>query len=272
MENVVDSPDAYVSAAECCGALGYFVNPNDKDTPESACKYIDVCNPTDEPTLSPTLAPVTSDPTPSPVTPAPVTPAPVTPAPVTPAPVTPAPVTPAPIETAEPTSYVTGVEFPTTPAPTACEERKFYIITDIDGETKCSNGLLNPNSGMSSMLVTYDTVVECCDKLVMDGVADCNENCKSIDICNPTFEPTLSPTLPPIIAVTPGPTLPPIIAVTPAPTPAPYETPFPTQVITSPPVPDEIVTFEPTVGSSIGSTPTVGKEMDILDIASGPRR
>ena len=225
MENVVDSPDAYVSAAECCGALGYFVNPNDKDTPDSACKYIDVCNPTDEPTLSPTLAPVTSDPTPSPVTPAPVTPAPVTPAPVT----------PAPIETAEPTSYVTGVEFPTTPAPTACEERKFYIITDIDGETKCSNGLLNPNSGMSSMLVTYETVVDCCDKLVMDGVADCNENCKSIDICNPTFEPTLSPTLPPIIAVTP------------VPTPAPYDTPFPTQVITSPPVPLSPLSVHPLV-------------------------
>jgi hypothetical protein len=246
MENVVDSPEAYVSAAECCGALGYFVNPNDKDTPDSACKYIDVCNPTDEPTLSPTLAPVTSDPTPSPVTPAPVTPAPVT---------------PAPVETAEPTSYVTGVETPTSPAPTACEDRKFYIITNIDGETKCSNGLLNSNSGMSSIVVSYETVKDCCDKLVMDGVVDCNKNCKSIDICNPTFEPTLSPTLPPVIAVT-----------TPVPTPAPYDTPFPTQDITPPPVPDEIVTFEPTVSSSIGSTPTVGKEMDVIAIASEPRR
>ena len=262
MENVADSPDAYVSAAECCGALGYFVNPNDKDAPDSACKYIDVCNPTDEPTLSPTLAPVTPVPTAVEIiTPAPVTPAPIETSEFSPSPVTPAPVMPAP-QTYEPTTYVSGVETPTSPAPTACEERKFYVITDIDGEMKCSNGLLNPNFGMSSMLVTYETVVDCCDKLVMDGVADCNENCKSIDICNPTFEPTLSPTLPPIIAP----------VTTPVPTPAPYDTPSPTQVITSPPVPDEIVTFEPTAGSSIGSTPTVGTEKDILAIASGPRR
>jgi hypothetical protein len=214
--------DTYATAIECCTELGYFPNPNDKDTPNAACKYIDVCNPSDEPTSSPTLAPVT------------------------------------PV----PTSYVTALETPSpvTPAPTPCEGRMFYIITDIDGTMKCSNGMANSDPLMISV-DAYETVAECCDKLVADGVTDCNENCKFIDICNPTLEPTLSPTLPPIIA-----------AVTPVPTPAPYDTPFPTQVVTPPPVPDEIVTFEPTVGSSIGSTPTVGKEMDILSIATGPRR
>ena len=237
MENVVDGPESYATAVDCCTELGYFPNPNDKDTPNAACKYIDVCNPSDEPTGSPTLAPVTPVPTAIEI---------ITPAPV---------VTPAPIETPEPTSYVTATE---TPAPTACEERKFYVITDIDGETKCSNGMLNSDPLLINV-DAYETVVDCCDRLVADGMADCNENCKYVDICNPTFEPTLSPTLPPIIA--------------PVPTPAPYDTPLPTLVIaTSPPVPDEIVTFEPTAGSSIGSTPTVGTEKDILAIASGPRR
>ena len=237
MENVDnDGPESYATAVDCCTELGYFPNPNDTDTPNAACEYIDVCNPSDEPTGSPTLAPVTPVPTAVEI-------------------ITPSPVTPAPIETTEPTSYVTATE---TPAPTSCEGRKFYLITDIDGETKCSNGMLNSDSLMDA----YETAVDCCDKIVADGMADCDENCKYVDICNPTFEPTSSPTLPPIIAP----------VTTPVPTPAPYDTPLPTQVITSPPVPDEIVTFEPTNGSSIGSTPTVGKEMDILSIASGPRR
>jgi hypothetical protein len=44
------------------------------------CKIVDICNPTSEPTMNPTPAPVTSEPTENP-TPAPVTSAPVTPEP-----------------------------------------------------------------------------------------------------------------------------------------------------------------------------------------------
>jgi hypothetical protein len=157
---------SYDSIEECCAEL----IATESDADNAVCKYIDICNPTDEPTSSPTLAPVTP----------------------------------------EPTSYVTATE---TPAPTTCEGRMFYIITDIDGEIKCSNGMTNSDSLMTSV-GAYETVLDCCDKLIADGVADCNDKCKYIDICNPTLEPTLSPTPAPIeiIVVTPSP-------VTPAPTP-----------------------------------------------------
>ena len=193
-----NTSESFNSLQKCCNAAQFD---------NGRCKYIDVCNPTDEPTPAPTSAPVetiiTPEPTPEP---------------------TPSP-TPAPIEeivTPAPTNA------PVTPAPTPCGNRLFYIVT-IDGITKCSNGY---DSETDSKLF-FETSTECCAELIMDGVADCNENCKVVDVCNPTDAPTESPTAAPIeTIITPIPT--------PSPTtPAPIETPVPTLTVTPAPTPCE---------------------------------
>jgi hypothetical protein len=288
---------------------------------------------TPAPTDSPTKAPVTDEPTPSPFTDEP------TPSPVTDEP-TPSPVTAEPTD--EPTSMVIVVETPSpiTSAPTPCEGRMYYIITDIDGLTQCSNGMDNA----ISIPDTFATVDECCDELVNLEMIDCNENCNYIDICNPTVEPTVYVTPSPTpcegrkfytlkvggvtkcsnaydVALPDGSTIfdtveeccegsfddvincrvvdvcNPTVEPTPSPTTLPPVSPPPP---TLPPVPALIETFEPTFGSSpegsgvesstptvldtpapspyptvassIGSTPTVGKEMESGYINLGPRR
>ena len=148
--------DEYDSLQECCNAAGF-------DNGNGPCRYIDVCNPTDEPTPAPTLAPIEAI----------VTPAPVTPAPIE-----------TPVETPAPTLTVT-------PAPTPCEGRKWYLITSEadgwqgDGSTTCTNGY--DADGGASM---YDTFQECCEaeaKETMDST-----DCTYIDVCNPPA-PTPAP-------------------------------------------------------------------------------
>lgn len=278
-----DSPDFFANAVECCSELAgsgdgdsmMGESPGEGEG-EAMCKVVDICNPTDEPTGSPTCVPAT-------------------------------------------------------PAPTPCEGRGFNIITDIEGVTKCSNGMENIDDSMESV----DTVEECCAKLVADGILDADEACKYIDICNPTDEPTASPvtsaptpcedrtwySVAPTTTTSAGsfsgtkctngfltgnditvmfdtldeccaetfedvtnckvidvcnPTEEPTPVPTPMPvTPAPVEvviTPEPTMLSTpgptlSPPAP----TLMPTTASSMGSTPTVGKEVDSGYVNLGPR-
>jgi len=223
--------DEYDSLQECCNAAGF-------DNGNGPCKYIDVCNPTDEPTPAPTLAPIEALATPAPVTPAPIeTPVLETPAP-TPAPIE--VITPAPIEVIIPAPTPAPIETPVeTPAPTPCEGRKWYLITSEadgwqgDGSTTCTNGYdATTIDGGASM---YDTFQECCEaeaKETMDST-----DCTYIDVCNP-----------------------------PAPTPAPV----PDDIVTNEPTNGASIVSTPSL--SIGSTPTVGTEKDILAIASGPRR
>ena len=152
--------------------------------------------PTSQPTTAPTEAP-TDAPTPQP-TDAP-TDAP-TPQPTnapTDAP-TSSPVTPSPVETI--------VTPPPSPAPTTCEERKWYVLVN-GGELVCSNSHEIPSGWMGSTYY-YDSVDACCASEF--GQATCEFE----DICNPvpveTPVPTYSPTvgtLPPVEPVaTPPPT------------------------------------------------------------------
>ena len=82
---------------------------------------------------------------------------------------------------------------PVTAAPTPCGNRLFYIIT-IDGVTKCSNGY-DKNADRPDF---FETVEDCCSLLVAESIVDADEDCKYVDVCNPTDEPTVSPTAEPI--------------------------------------------------------------------------
>ena len=244
----IASPDYFETSAECCAGLivdGLLA-------PDDYCTVIDVCNPTDAPTTDsptdvPTKAPVTDEPTDGP-TPAPTELIIVTPAPTTDEP-TPAPATPEPTE--EPTSMVVVVG---TPAPTPCEGRLYYIITDIDGSTRCSNGMDNA----ISMPDTFATSAECCAELLDLQLIDCNEDCDYIDVCaTPQPSPTTA-------------TLPPVPAEIDTFVPTFGSSPSGSGVESS--TPTTVVTPAPTPLTSIGSTPTVGKEMDVGYVNMGPRR
>jgi hypothetical protein len=82
---------------------------------------------------------------------------------------------------------------PVTAAPTPCGNRLFYIIT-IDGVTKCSNGY-DKNADRPDF---FETVEDCCSLLVAESIIDADEDCKYVDVCNTTDEPTVSPTADPI--------------------------------------------------------------------------
>ena len=286
----IASPDYFETSAECCAEL--IVDADDYCKVVDVCNPTDA--PTDSPTDVPTPYPVTADPTPAPVTdvptPAPteliiVTPAPTTdgpteapvtdvptPSPVTdeptPSPVTdeptPAPVAPEPTE--EPTSMVVVVETPSpitpaptvspiTPAPTPCEGRLYYIITDIDGSTQCSNGMDNA----ISIPDTFATSAECCAELLDLQLIDCNEDCNYIDVCAepPTPQPSPTTATLPAIETTFEPTY--------------GSSPLGSGVESSTPT-TVVVTPAPTPLTSIGSTPTVGTEKDSGYVNMGPRR
>jgi hypothetical protein len=91
----------------------------------------------------------------------------------------------------EPTEESTNS--PVTAAPTPCGNRLFYIIT-TGGVTKCSNGY-DKNADRPDF---FETVEDCCSLLVAESILDADEDCKYVDVCNPTDEPTVSPTADPI--------------------------------------------------------------------------
>lgn len=159
--NSMDDSIIYDTPEECCDATYNDV---------TNCKIVDVCNPTEAPTESPTPAPITpvvtdeptDEPTPSP-----------TPSPVTSEP-TPEPATPEVIVTPS----------PETPAPTTCEDRKWYSEITDDG-TVCTNGYLYTADDQVDM---FETSEECCDA-TYDDVA----NCQVVDVCNLTEVPSMMP-------------------------------------------------------------------------------
>jgi hypothetical protein len=161
------------------------------------------------------------------------------------------------VETPSPTTPAPTVS-PITPAPTPCEGRVYYIITDIDGMTQCSNGMDNAISNPD----TFATSAECCDELLDLELIDCNEDCNYIDVCAEPTTPQPSPTTA---------TLPPAeIETTFEPT---YgSSPLGSGVESSTPTTTVVVTPAPTPLTSIGSTPTVGTEKDSGYVNMGPRR
>jgi hypothetical protein len=196
----VGESEMFDTSEECCTAT--FENVMN-------CKVVDICNPSEAPTESPTV--VTPSPTESGVgeeTPSPTesgegkdTPSPVT---------------------AEPTPE------PATPAPTPCEGRKFYS-EEKDGVFGCTNMVADFTVDDFTGDI-FDTSKECCDALLDSGDLGADENCRVVDLCNPTEaptpapvspEPTENPTPAPVVKiVTPSP-------VTAEPTPEPA-TPAPT--------------------------------------------
>ena len=58
-----DRPDFFETVEDCCS---FLVAESILDADED-CKYVDVCNPTDEPTVSPTADPITPAPAPKPI-------------------------------------------------------------------------------------------------------------------------------------------------------------------------------------------------------------
>ena len=192
----VGESEIFDTSEECC--IATFENVMN-------CKIVDICNPSEAPTESPTV--VTPSPTESGVgkdTPSPTesgngidTLSPTEPGE--------GKDTPSPV-TAEPTPE------PATPAPTPCEGRKFYEDI-IDGLTGCSNEFTYP----VDIIDLFDTSKECCDALVDGGFLGADEKCTILDICNPSEAPTVSPTMMVTSGSTPtvgtesesGPTMPP---------------------------------------------------------------
>ena len=128
--------------------------------------------------------------------------------------------TPSPTE--EPTPFPTDdpTSSPVTAAPTPCVDRLFYIFTDTEGVTKCSNGY----DLVTTTPETYATAKECCAGLVAVESGIDGGKCEIIDVCIPSVLPTPSPTPEP----TPSPTLEPSLTITAMETTPSPATPAPT--------------------------------------------
>jgi hypothetical protein len=107
---------------------------------------------------------------------------------------------------------------PVTSAPTPCKSRKFYLQSTEYPNPNHLGGVVNnkcTNDGYDDDDVdkdSYDSADDCCSANFADI-----EECKIVDICNPTSEPTVDPTPAPVTSEpTKDPTLSP---VTSAPTP-----------------------------------------------------
>jgi hypothetical protein len=158
----VDSESFFDNFDDCCD---YLETENMIDA-DDKCKREDICNPTEAPTPAPVTSEPTKDPTLSPVVTI------VTPSPVT----------------AEPTPE------PTTPAPTPCEGRKFYS-EEKDGVFGCTNMVADFTVDDFTGDI-FDTSKECCDALLDSGDLGADENCRVVDLCNPTEAPTPAPVSP----------------------------------------------------------------------------
>jgi len=127
--------------------------------------------------------------------------------------------------TSEPTENPTSS--PITAAPTPCEGRKFYLRKEYPNPNHLGGVVNNKynkctNDGYDDGTM-YDTIDDCCTANFAGG-----EECKIVDICNPTSEPTMNPTPAPATAE-------PTENPTPAPvTPEPTENPTPAPVTPEP--------------------------------------
>jgi hypothetical protein len=69
------------------------------------------------------------------------------------------------------------------------------ITSEGDGHTTCTNGYDTMGDGAT----IYDTFLECCEaEATANGGMGSADDCKYIDVCNPTDVPTPAPSLPPI--------------------------------------------------------------------------
>ena len=228
-------------------------------------KETHVVNAWTQKTLPPTTTEIER--TPEPATPAP-TPEPTTDEP-TPSP-TPEPTAPEPTPSPTPSPTPEPTLSPVTSAPTPCDNRLFYIITDIDdGLTKCSNGY----DDMPDSLDFFETGTECCAYLTTnENMLDVDDYCRVIDVCNPTEAPTESPTDEPTPSPTPEPTPEPTDEPTDSPTKSPV-TDEPTESPT--PAPIEIIitpapTDEPTPAPTPEPTPSPTPEPTLSPVTSAP--
>ena len=117
--------------------------------------------------------------------------------------------------TSEPTENPTSS--PITAAPTPCEGRKFYLRKEYPNPNHLGGVVNNKctNDGYDDGTM-YGTIDDCCTANFAGG-----EECKIVDICNPTSEPTMNPTPAPVTSEpTENPTLAPVTSapVTPEPT------------------------------------------------------